>query len=135
MAARCVHGLSALLCLLLAWPLQAQQLLIQRSPLAGFNHHAAPRLWPQLREGDALELVLQQDNPHDAQAVQVRWRAHWPAACPCRLASGACTNTLTRAGASRSRYGRARRLDPAQTWRAPRSTSPALAGAGAAGLG
>ncbi len=105
MAARRVHGLSALLCLLLALPVQAQQLLIQRSPLAGFSHHAAPRLWPQLREGDALELVLQQDNPHDAQAVQVRWRGERLGYLP-RNANGALARALAGGLPLQARIGR-----------------------------
>jgi hypothetical protein len=55
---------------------QSVQLLVQDSPLAGFRYAEADAVWPQLREGDALELVREPDNPHDANAVRVDWRGH-----------------------------------------------------------
>jgi hypothetical protein len=68
-------------CLILAWlwmqPLHAQvaaNILLQDSPLAGFQYHAGKTLWPQMRVGDALTLVREPDNPHDARAVRVEWR-------------------------------------------------------------
>jgi len=71
----------ALLCLL--WlgsqPLHAQvaaHILLQNSPLAGFQYHAGKTLWPQMQVGDALTLVREPDNPHDALAVRVEWRGH-----------------------------------------------------------
>ena len=62
--------------LALALPAQGQtvQLLVQSSPLAGFRYGEAAELWPQLRQGDALELVREAENPHDANAVRVEWR-------------------------------------------------------------
>ena len=69
----------ALLCLAWAWalPLHAQvaaHILLQDSPLAGFQYHAGKSLWPQMRVGDALALVREPDNPHDARAVRVEWQ-------------------------------------------------------------
>lgn len=69
----------ALLCLAWLWapPLCAQvaaHILLQDSPLAGFQYHAGRTLWPQMRVGDALTLVREPDNPHDARAVRVEWR-------------------------------------------------------------
>jgi len=55
---------------------QSVQLLVQDSPLAGYRYAEAALVWPQLREGDALELVREPDNPHDANAVRVDWRGH-----------------------------------------------------------
>jgi class 3 adenylate cyclase len=55
---------------------QSVQLLVQDSPLAGFRYGEAAEIWPQLREGDALDLVREADNPHDANAVRVDWRGH-----------------------------------------------------------
>lgn len=71
----------ALLCLIGLWmqPLHAQvaaHILLQDSPLAGFQYHAGKALWPQMRAGDALALVREPDNPHDARAVRVEWRGH-----------------------------------------------------------
>ncbi len=53
---------------------QSVQLIVQSSPLAGFRYGEGAVLWPQLRQGDALELVREADNPHDANAVRVEWR-------------------------------------------------------------
>ena len=53
---------------------QSVQLLVQDSPLAGFRYGEAAAVWPELREGDALDLVREADNPHDANAVRVEWR-------------------------------------------------------------
>lgn len=72
-----------LVVLILAWawmqPLSAQvaaHILLQDSPLAGFQYHAGKALWPQMRVGDALTLVREPDNRHDARAVRVEWRGH-----------------------------------------------------------
>lgn len=114
MAARRIHGLSALLCLALAGPLPAQQLLIQRSPLAGFSHHAASRVWPQLRAGDALQMTLQRDNPHDAQAVQLHWQGERLGYLP-RHANGALARALASQLPLQARIGRLRdHPDPRQ---------------------
>ena len=53
---------------------QSVQLLVQDSPLAGFRYGEAARVWDELRHGDALELVRESGNPHDANAVRVDWR-------------------------------------------------------------
>lgn len=47
--------------------------LLQISPLAGFQFHAGPRLWPGLRAGDPLGLIREPRNPHDPHAVAVHW--------------------------------------------------------------
>lgn len=64
------------LCLLLPPGARAQsvQLLVQDSPLAGFRYGEAAAVWPQLRQGDALDLLREPDNAHDANAVRVEWR-------------------------------------------------------------
>ena len=59
--------------------LQAQErvrLLVQNSPLAGFRFHAGAELWRELRVDDRLDLEREPDNPHDANAVALRWRGH-----------------------------------------------------------
>ena len=60
----------------LALPAQAQsvQLLVQSSPLAGFRYGEAAEVMPMLRPGDALELVREEDNAFDPNAVRVQWR-------------------------------------------------------------
>jgi hypothetical protein len=50
------------------------RLLVQSSQLAGFRYHAAGEVLDELRVGDALELVREAGNPHDANAIGVSWR-------------------------------------------------------------
>ena len=76
------HSLAilALLALTLLQPVRAAaqqvRLLVQSSPLAGFNYHQAPGVWQQMRVGDPLRLEREPDNVHDAQAIRVEWRGH-----------------------------------------------------------
>ncbi|MDQ1314435.1 MAG: hypothetical protein QG662_544 [Pseudomonadota bacterium] len=65
----------------LAWmwvaPLHAQvdaHILLQDSPLAGFQYHAGKALWTRMRVGDALTLIREPDNPYDPMAVRVEWQ-------------------------------------------------------------
>jgi len=57
--------------------LQAEQvtarILVQNSPLAGFQYYDGKELWEQMKVGDALALIREPDNPHDPQAVRVEW--------------------------------------------------------------
>ncbi len=55
---------------------QQVRLLVQSSPLAGFNYHQAPEVWQGMRIGDALTLEREPDNVHDASAISVQWRGH-----------------------------------------------------------
>jgi hypothetical protein len=50
--------------------------LIQRSPLAGFQYHAGEAVWPRLAVGQPLALVREPANPYDARAVRIDWRGH-----------------------------------------------------------
>lgn len=50
------------------------KVLVQASPLAGSQYHAASRVWNELRIGDRLELVREANNRHDRHAVRVDWR-------------------------------------------------------------
>ena len=61
-----------------ARPVPAQQvrLLVQSSPLAGFNYHQAPQVWRDMRIGDALRLEREPDNAWDGRAVRVEWHGH-----------------------------------------------------------
>ncbi|AAZ97680.1 conserved hypothetical protein [Thiobacillus denitrificans ATCC 25259] len=54
----------------------AAHIVLQDSPLAGFQYHAGKTLWPQMQVGDALTLVREPDNRHDAKAVRVEWHGH-----------------------------------------------------------
>ncbi|MDP2810537.1 MAG: HIRAN domain-containing protein [Rhodocyclaceae bacterium] len=60
----------------LACAVQAQtvKMLVQSSPLAGAQYYEVDALWNEMKVGDALVLVREPDNPHDARAVRVEWR-------------------------------------------------------------
>jgi hypothetical protein len=62
-----------LICSLVAHA-QTVKLLVQSSPLAGFQYHAGTVLWERLQVGDALTLVREPENAHDTHAVRVEWR-------------------------------------------------------------
>lgn len=42
--------------------------------IAGFQHHDGALVLSQIKAGDALELVPEPDNPHDPDAVAVKFR-------------------------------------------------------------
>ncbi|HNQ03489.1 MAG TPA: HIRAN domain-containing protein [Thiobacillaceae bacterium] len=48
--------------------------IFQTSPVAGFQYHAGPALFPLMRVGDPLRLIREPDNPHDPRAVGIYWR-------------------------------------------------------------
>jgi hypothetical protein len=50
------------------------RLILQTSPLAGFQHHAGRVLFPLMQVGDTLVLRREPANPHDAKAVRIEWR-------------------------------------------------------------
>jgi len=101
--------LSLLLLLALEVQMQAHaqsvQLLVQSSPLAGFRYGEAAEVMPLMQAGDALELVREQDNPHDPDAVRVQWRGRKLGYVPRRqnaaLAWGLDRGTPMRARVSR----------------------------------
>ena len=55
---------------------QPTRILVQSSPIAGFQFHEGKQLWDQLKVGDPLTLVREPDNSHDARAVRVEWNGH-----------------------------------------------------------
>lgn len=55
---------------------QQVRMLVQSSPLAGYNYHQAPAVFHAMRAGDALTLVREPHNAHDANAVRVDWHSH-----------------------------------------------------------
>jgi len=71
-----------LLCAALAFPAWSQQprvelrMLLQSSPLAGFQYHEGGALWPRMKVGDALTLNREAQNTHDRNAVRVEWQGH-----------------------------------------------------------
>ncbi|WP_018609369.1 HIRAN domain-containing protein [Uliginosibacterium gangwonense] len=88
-----MYGLLAWLALTTPDVCIAQSMVVQRTPLAGFTHHAAQTVWDQLREGDALQLVLETSNPYDAQAVRVDWHKQTLGYLP-RTRNGAIARAL-----------------------------------------
>lgn len=49
-------------------------LLIQRSPLAGFQYHGGEAVWGRLRVDQGVRLRREADNHYDKRAVRVEWR-------------------------------------------------------------
>jgi len=68
---------SALISLLLLFAAAAAaasiKILVQSSPLAGFQYYAGNARWDEMRVGDRLALIREPDNVHDANAVRVEW--------------------------------------------------------------
>lgn len=67
----------SVLLLLLGTPFaQAESvaILVQHSPLAGSQYHAARERWPEMKVGDLLTLARETDNRHDRHAVRIDWR-------------------------------------------------------------
>lgn len=102
-----MRSVFSLALLLFAFPAEAQsvRLLVQSSPLAGFRYGEAAGVWPQLRVGDALELVREADNPHDANAVRVEWRGRKLGYVP-RRENAAVAHGLDRGALLRARLTR-----------------------------
>ena len=67
--------ISLLLLALTAAPrAESIKILVQSSPLAGFQYYAGTALWDEMKVGDKLTLIREPDNAHDANAVRVEWR-------------------------------------------------------------
>lgn len=64
--------------LFIAWlpatALGQASIIVQQSPLAGFQYYDGKVLWHEMKPGDVLTLVREPDNPHDANAVRVEWK-------------------------------------------------------------
>jgi hypothetical protein len=81
------------------------KLLVQSSPLAGFGHYEAARVWGELRLGDPLELAREPENPHDPRAIRVAWRGHLLGYVP-RRANGALAWAMDRGESLTARVSR-----------------------------
>jgi HIRAN domain len=75
-AARLIVFCAALACTALQAAQPSTRILVQSSPVAGFQFHEGKQVWDQLKVGDALSLVREPANPHDARAVRVEWNGH-----------------------------------------------------------
>jgi HIRAN domain len=52
------------------------RILVQSSPLAGIQYYTAKQWWAEMQTNDALQLIREPDNPHDANAIRVEWKGH-----------------------------------------------------------
>lgn len=59
-----------------AAPARHRTLVIQESPIAGFQYHHGEAVWSMLRVGQPLTLVREPTNPYDSRAVRVEWNDH-----------------------------------------------------------
>jgi hypothetical protein len=66
--------LSLLHAVALAGETLSARIVLQASPLAGFQYHEGKALWSDMKVGDRLTLVREPANPYDARAVRVEWR-------------------------------------------------------------
>lgn len=104
------------LALCLAVPARAESIrvLVQSSPLAGFQFYAGRELWDEMKVGDALALVREPENPHDANAVRVEWRGRKLGYLP-RKENRAVAAEMDRGGKAEARIARLdRHRDPWQ---------------------
>ncbi|MFA6312873.1 MAG: HIRAN domain-containing protein [Sterolibacterium sp.] len=99
----------ALLLMLAAVAAQAQtiRILVQSSPLAGFQYHAGAAVWDEMKIGDALALTREPDNPHDGNAVRVGWRGQQLGYLP-RAENAAVAAEMDRGGRVEARIARLR---------------------------
>ncbi|MCK9284769.1 MAG: HIRAN domain-containing protein [Rhodocyclaceae bacterium] len=76
---------------------QSIRMLVQSSPLAGFQYYAGSIRWKEMKVGDALTLIREPENPHDRNAVRVEWRGEKLGYLP-RVENGAVMAELDRGG-------------------------------------
>ena len=50
------------------------RIVVQDSPLAGYQYYDGKTLWHEMKPGDMLALVREPDNPHDANAIRLEWQ-------------------------------------------------------------
>lgn len=55
-------------------PAAAARIVVQDSPLAGYQYYDGKALWHEMKPGDTLALVREPDNPHDANAIRLEWQ-------------------------------------------------------------
>lgn len=52
------------------------RIIVQESPLAGFQYYDGKVLWDDMKPGDELTLVREPANAYDANAVRVEWNGN-----------------------------------------------------------
>lgn len=99
-------------CLSLPGQAESIKVLVQSSPLAGFQFYAGRDLWDEMKAGDALVLAREPENAHDAHAVRVEWRGRKLGYLP-RAENRAVAAEMDRGGKVTARIARLNRhLDP-----------------------
>lgn len=84
---------------------QTVRVMVQRSPLAGFQYHAGATVWEEMKVGDTLSLSREPDNRHDRNAVCVSWRGQQLGYLP-RAANSAVAAEMDRGGRIDARIAR-----------------------------
>lgn len=92
----------------------SSNILIQESPLAGFQHHKGEHLWSFLQPGEPLRLVRETTNTYDANAVAVYFRGDKLGYVP-RRENAAVAQMLDRGQRLEARI--VRLLDEPNPWR------------------
>ncbi len=106
--------LALTLCLAPCARAESIRVLVQSSPLAGFQFYAGRALWDEMKVGDRLVLVREPENPHDARAVRVEWRGRKLGYLP-RAENRAVAEEMDRGGRVEARIARLlRHRDPWQ---------------------
>lgn len=52
-----------------------EPLLLQTSPVAGFQYHQGEACWVDIPDGAELTLTREPENRHDPRAIRVEWRS------------------------------------------------------------
>ena len=55
-------------------PKQTPSILLQHSPIAGFQYYEGENIWPQMKVADALTLQRESQNRYDTHAIVVYWQ-------------------------------------------------------------
>ncbi len=97
-----------LACLAVPAAAQSIRILVQSSPLAGFQYHTGAAVWEEMKVGDALTLRREPDNPHDPNAVRVDWHGQQLGYLP-RAENGAVAAEMDQGGRVEARIGRLRK--------------------------
>lgn len=50
-------------------------IMLQTSPVAGFQYYDGGKVWTQLQQGTALQLKAEPSNKYDKDAVEIYWQA------------------------------------------------------------
>jgi len=53
---------------------QTPTILLQHSPIAGFQYYEGENIWPQMKVADALILQREPQNRYDTHAIAVYWQ-------------------------------------------------------------